>query len=352
MTLKVAGVLLVSIASSGCGILAQTIVGWNTEEIRVTRRTHEVRIESTPEGAQVTRSEGQSEPKVVGATPLVDRVEYEVEETVSSPRAWALLGTGIAEVVVGGVLAGVGRATQNQKCVLVAGVPCENTGGTPFFVAGGAVLVFGAIDVIWGLTRLFSSDEITDRKITEKTYTYSVERGGITKSADVLVPTAPGAKIDLGTGEISKPVVPPPAPPSDPRIVAVMDVENASDSVGEELARNLSDQLRIFVAQQGIKTIDRSAQERALRAQLQALKTESYEECYDDSCQVELGKAVAASHILRSKISNFGSRCVLNGELIDLTREVTIKAASAQGACQAEGFLEMSEAVARDLMKQ
>ena len=54
---------------------------------------------------------------------------------------------------------------------------------------------------------------------------------------------------------------------------------------------------------------------------------------------------------MRSKITKFGSRCVLNGELIDLTREVTIKAASAQGVCQAEGFLEMSEMLARDLMK-
>ena len=84
---------------------------------------------------------------------------------------------------------------------------------------------------------------------------------------------------------------------------------------------------------------------------MQALKAESYASCYDDSCQLELGKALAASHIVRSKITKFGARCVLNGELIDLQSEVTVKAASAQGACQAEGFLEMSETIERDLMK-
>jgi hypothetical protein len=104
--MRIAAVLS-SLMLSGCGIVAQTIIGWNTEESVRTTRTHQVRIESTPEGAQVSRSDGGGEPKIVGTTPLEDRVEYEVEETTLSPRAWGLLGTGIAEVVVGGILAGV-----------------------------------------------------------------------------------------------------------------------------------------------------------------------------------------------------------------------------------------------------
>jgi hypothetical protein len=351
--MRLLAVLLLGGTASGCGILAQTIVGWNEPSTVTRTRTHPVRIESSPEGAQVTRTDGKSDPKIVGSTPLVDQVEYEIEESVATPKAWALLGTGIGEVVVGAVLAGVGRARQQETCEIVNGdIECRRTGSTGLFVGGGAFLVFGAVDTIWGLIRMFQKPEITATRVVEPKYVYAVEKDGVRKSAEVAVPTADGAKFDLGTGAVTAVEPPPPPPPadpnSDPRVVAVMEVEDANagrnEAVGNDLVRNLSDQLRIFVAQQGIKTIDRSAQ-------LQALKAESYQSCFDDSCQIELGKALAASHIVRSKITKFGSRCVLNGELIDLTREVTIKAASAQGACLAEGFLEMSETLARDLMK-
>src|SRR5687768_680120 len=108
--MRVPAVLLLGWAASGCGIVAQTIVGWSEPSTVTRTRTHPVRIESSPEGAQVTRTDGKSDPKIVGSTPLVDQVEYEIEESVSTPKAWALLGTGIGEVVVGAVLAGVGRA--------------------------------------------------------------------------------------------------------------------------------------------------------------------------------------------------------------------------------------------------
>lgn len=120
------------------------------------------------------------------------------------------------------------------------------------------------------------------------------------------------------------------------------DVEDVNAQDGEQaidrgLVKNLGDQLRVFIAQHGLRTIDRSAQDKALREQIKVMKSESYESCYADECQVELGKALAASPILRTRITRFGSRCVLNGELIDLKAEVTTAAASSQGACEAEG---------------
>jgi hypothetical protein len=165
------------------------------------------------------------------------------------------------------------------------------------------------------------------------------------------------------------PPPPPPAAPPPPAptalvagaktkdwIIAVMEVEDLNAKsrrrrVDKGLVRNLGDQLRIFIAQAGVRTIDKSSQDRALFEQLSQLKKDSYKACYDDSCQIELGKALAASHILRSRITKFGKKCVLNGELIDLKAEVTVKAASAQGACEAEGFLTMCERVAQDLVR-
>jgi hypothetical protein len=139
-------------------------------------------------------------------------------------------------------------------------------------------------------------------------------------------------------------------------VVAVMDVKdlNAGNkgAVGEDLIRNLGSQLRIFIAQRGAKTVDRSAQGAAMKEQIKDLKNESYKTCYDDSCQIELGKALAASHILRSQVTRFGSRCVLNAELFDLRREVTIAASSSRGDCEPEGFLRMSQEVANGLRVQ
>lgn len=139
------------------------------------------------------------------------------------------------------------------------------------------------------------------------------------------------------------------------RVIAVMDVEPSSALAREheidgELLRDLVDQLRVMVAQHGARTIDRSAQDRALRQQISNLKQESYDSCYAETCQIELGKALAASHILRSQLKRFGKRCVLSAELVDLKSEVTMAASSAQGECEPEGLLIMSDAVASALV--
>lgn len=141
--------------------------------------------------------------------------------------------------------------------------------------------------------------------------------------------------------------------PSSEWVVAVMDVKTVTEGRGaldQNLMRNISDQLRIFVAQHGVRTVDRSAQDAAFRDQVSELKADSYKGCYDDNCQIELGKALAASHILRSRITQFGKLCVLNGELIDLRAEVATGAASARGNCEEEGFLQMSEDIAKMLV--
>lgn len=355
---------------SGCGILVQTIVGWNDVSTARVTKTHQVSIESTPPGAQVVRTSPDGSTQTLGATPLTDEVRYEVDQTTTDPKAWGLLGTGLGEVVAGGILAAVGR--NQRECVysdFYAEELCSNSSAAvPLISTGSILLVFGAVDVIWGLIRVFRRPRVTKTEVIgEPTYAYEVSKDRQVKVANIPVPKAKAIQIELGGAAPAvvksepppPPVEPPPPPvvsrpPDAARVIAVMDVEDANagtnGAVGDSLVRNLSDQIRVYVTQQGARTIDRSAQERAFRQRVQEVKNESYKDCYDDTCQIELGKALAASHILRSKITKFGTRCVLNGELIDLAAEVTVKAASAQGACEAEGFLEMSEAVARDLM--
>ncbi len=171
------------------------------------------------------------------------------------------------------------------------------------------------------------------------------------------------------TAIAAAPPPPPPSPPRDPSpevveasagmtapsppasrgqdwVVAVMNVEGKASALDDQLLVNVGSQLRITIATKGVRTIDRGA----LESQIKEMKGQSYDACYDDKCQIELGKALAASHILRTQVTRFGRVCVLNGELIDLRAEVTVGAASAKGNCTDEGFLGMIDRVAADLV--
>lgn len=129
-------------------------------------------------------------------------------------------------------------------------------------------------------------------------------------------------------------------------VVAVMNVESQTNRLDKQLLVNVGSQLRIAIATSGVRTVDRGA----LDEQIREMKGDSYGACYDDKCQIELGKALAASHILRTQVTRFGRVCVLNGELIELRAEVTVGAASSRGDCTDEGFLAMIDEVAKKLV--
>lgn len=134
-------------------------------------------------------------------------------------------------------------------------------------------------------------------------------------------------------------------------VVAVMNVET-SGKTGFDKATliALTDQIRVFLAERGAKVVDRSTQENALKGMVDEEKKKSYAACVDSSCQIPLGKALAASHILRSTIAKFGKACATNGELIDLRAEVTVAAGSARGDCEEEALLYAAESLAEQLI--
>ncbi len=357
----------------GCGVATQLAFGWSSQETERTQRTHQLRLESQPAGAQVMRTyDGQSQP--LGAAPLNDSVQYEVEET-SEEDGWVpMLVVGIIELVVG---MGLALAIDTDD------TDFEEEETDPLLAAGGLFLIAGLVDSIWGGVRSASSPTIIQTKVlgAEQIQYQGTAPGLPTATFTAQIPGTTAGRLVLDPKALVTAPPPPPPPPatttaappppiatttpskpvtasaqSKTWVLAVMDVEDMNEKsrrnrIDRSLVRNLGDQLRVFVTQAGVRTIDRSSQERALKDQVSAMKSDSYKACYDDSCQIELGKALAATHILRSRITKFGSRCVLNGELIDLRSEVTVKAASAQGTCAAEGFLTMCEQVAKDLVK-
>ena len=133
-------------------------------------------------------------------------------------------------------------------------------------------------------------------------------------------------------------------------VVAVMDVRRMPGAVTDVVADALTDQMRVFLAQRRIQVVDRGAQEAALRQLVVEEKARSYSSCVDSSCQIPLGKALAASHILRWGMAKFGSTCTTNGELVDLVSETTVAAGSARSDCSDERLLDSTERLAEELL--
>ncbi len=341
-------IALVAVTTQGCGwILQSTIVGYSHDEVRVREERYDVRLKPTPNAASLYRVEG-GELVHVGDGPSTDTIAYEVAESyhVTEDMTLLFLG-GFADAVL--LVAGIVLVAKSD-----VGLPGKVVSLTFGSMIGAAVAITEwTFAGVWG----FEEDKLLSRDVREKAAKYVAKRPGY---QDLFVQVvAPGPReiaLDLVRAETS--VAPPPPvgmKPASAKIVAVMEVRdlNASDparAIDRLLRENVGDQLRVFLAAGGFSTIDRGAQESVLADQVAEAKADSYKTCYDERCQIELGKALAAQYILRSQITRFGNSCVLNGELIDLAKEIVVTAGAARGDCSDEGFYEMTEALAGQIL--
>ncbi len=87
-----------------------------------------------------------------------------------------------------------------------------------------------------------------------------------------------------------------------------------------------------------------------LRARLTREKSGTFRDCYDEHCQIELGKALAAQETLATRLLKAGpNRCSLTSMLYDLRRETSARAASAEQGCSKREILVGLRALARQL---
>jgi hypothetical protein len=129
-------------------------------------------------------------------------------------------------------------------------------------------------------------------------------------------------------------------------IVAVFDIEDQAGLLKAATRRQLSGYLAAQVTRHaGYQVIPRDQ----LRRRLAKQKTASYKACFDQRCQIELGKAVAAGRSLATKLLRVGKQCALTSMLYDLKTETTLRAASVKMACSEEAILEGIERLAREL---
>ena len=107
-------------------------------------------------------------------------------------------------------------------------------------------------------------------------------------------------------------------------LLAVMDVSDGDGVVSSAVTNNLTEYLRGLLAETGrYVVIDRGRQAAAVKQLVQREKKESYKACYDRSCQVPLGRSLAADRILITSMMRIGSRVIVKAEIIDLATEAS-----------------------------
>ncbi len=137
-----------------------------------------------------------------------------------------------------------------------------------------------------------------------------------------------------------------PSPPKSDEIAAVFHIRDLSEDFEPKLIGQLSEFLSAQVGQHlGFKLVPRQA----IKAQLIQAKAESLRACYDESCQIELGKAVAATKIVSTNLIRVGERCVFNATVYDLKTESADRSASAETPCEDGGLLDGVRAVVSQL---
>ena len=122
-------------------------------------------------------------------------------------------------------------------------------------------------------------------------------------------------------------------------LLAVMDVADSDGVLDSAVTNNLTEYLRGLLAETGrYVVIDRGRQAAAVKQLIRKEKRESYKECYDRSCQVPLGRSLAADRILITSMMRIGSRIIVKAEIVDLATEasqggatVKVKAKPASG---------------------
>ncbi len=117
----------------------------------------------------------------------------------------------------------------------------------------------------------------------------------------------------------------------------MFNVEAPEGQLTESFKKTLSEFIGVQLTASGVyKVVPRSELQAALKRQ----KAASYKECFQESCQIEIGKEIAAEKTLSTKVSKIGSACLVTLSIYDLRSLTSDKAASQKGECSEEGVFE------------
>jgi len=131
--------------------------------------------------------------------------------------------------------------------------------------------------------------------------------------------------------------------------VAVFELELRNVELKASMARILRDYLSDRLAATGKFRVvpgdkTRSALTREQRRTRQL--------CFEKSCQIRIGRALAADRTLSTRVMHIGKRCTLSATLYDLATQVTERGATAKSGCSEEELQLAIEEVVHKLASQ
>ena len=130
-------------------------------------------------------------------------------------------------------------------------------------------------------------------------------------------------------------------------IVAVFTIEDKGTRLKKKLRERLSDYLAMTLAATGkYRVVPRDQ----LKKRLVKQKRRSYKKCFDQSCQIEIGKELAAQKSLSTVIMKLGSKCMVTSVLYNLRTAASEGGASAEGGCSKDAIVASLKTVVRKLV--
>lgn len=114
-------------------------------------------------------------------------------------------------------------------------------------------------------------------------------------------------------------------------VIAVFDIEAKDTSLSVKTLSSLTDYLTASLAA-SYRVVPRAE----VKARLREGQKESFNACVDESCQIAIGKELAAQKSLQTKIARIGKTCITSSVLYDLTRGTSETSATAEGPCTEE----------------
>lgn len=124
--------------------------------------------------------------------------------------------------------------------------------------------------------------------------------------------------------------------------VAVFDIQDKSKALSKMEVDSLTDYLATKVAEDGLfHVIPREE----IKKRLLSAKKSSYKSCYDQSCQIEIGREIAAQKTLSVNIAPIGSSCIVTAALYDLKKAATDATATTRGKCGTDALLAQIEEI-------
>ena len=130
-------------------------------------------------------------------------------------------------------------------------------------------------------------------------------------------------------------------------IVAVFETEDKGSGLAADVLGKLTDYLGVLLTKGGYRVVPRTE----IRDRIKAQKKESYKSCYDQSCQIELGRELAAEKTLATWVLKIGKTCQVTATLYDLKKGTTELAAAHEAVCDEENLLTAIKAISDDLCK-